>query len=151
VPVDDAAALEDMRKSGMPAYLIEALLPFAEVVRSGRGREGLRHRGGADGSTAAHLRRLGATEHRSVHGHVRSRTGARDEKEHDMKPSYFRRILVVLAAAVLTACAHFERIRASSPVPSTDLDHCRSAWTSVKPGRSSGWARTTTPRGTVRS
>ena len=36
VPVDDAAALEDMRKSGMPAYLIEALLPFAEVVRSGR-------------------------------------------------------------------------------------------------------------------
>ena len=41
-----------------------------------------------------------------------------------MKPSYFRRILVVLAAALLTACAHFERIRASSPVPSTDLDHC---------------------------
>lgn len=36
VPVDDAAALADMRKAGMPAYLIEALLPFGEVVRSGR-------------------------------------------------------------------------------------------------------------------
>jgi len=36
VPVDDDAALERMRMAGMPAYLIDALLPFGEVVRGGR-------------------------------------------------------------------------------------------------------------------
>lgn len=36
VGISDEAARERMRRSGMPGYLIEALIPFAAVVRSGR-------------------------------------------------------------------------------------------------------------------
>ncbi len=36
VPITDAAAREEMRAAGMPAYLIDALTPFGEVVRSGK-------------------------------------------------------------------------------------------------------------------
>ena len=36
VPISDEMAREGMEKAGMPAYLIDALLPFAAVVRSGK-------------------------------------------------------------------------------------------------------------------
>jgi uncharacterized protein YbjT (DUF2867 family) len=36
VPISDEVAREGMERAGMPAYLIDALLPFAAVVRSGR-------------------------------------------------------------------------------------------------------------------
>jgi (4-alkanoyl-5-oxo-2,5-dihydrofuran-3-yl)methyl phosphate reductase len=36
VPITDEVAREGMEKSGMPAYLIDALLPFASYVRNGR-------------------------------------------------------------------------------------------------------------------
>jgi (4-alkanoyl-5-oxo-2,5-dihydrofuran-3-yl)methyl phosphate reductase len=37
VPITDEVAREGMEKSGMPAYLIDALLPFASCVRNGKG------------------------------------------------------------------------------------------------------------------
>ena len=36
VPISDEVARAGMEQAGMPAYLIEALLPFAAVVRSGK-------------------------------------------------------------------------------------------------------------------
>ena len=39
MPVTDDVARQVMLDAGMPAYLIEALLPFGEVVRSGRAAE----------------------------------------------------------------------------------------------------------------
>jgi uncharacterized protein YbjT (DUF2867 family) len=39
VPVDDEQARAAMQAAGMPAYLVEALLPFGAIVRSGRAAE----------------------------------------------------------------------------------------------------------------
>jgi uncharacterized protein YbjT (DUF2867 family) len=39
VPITDETAREGMKKSGMPAYLIDALLPFAAYIRSGKAAE----------------------------------------------------------------------------------------------------------------
>jgi hypothetical protein len=36
VPISDETARAGMERSGMPAYLVDALLPFAAVVRSGK-------------------------------------------------------------------------------------------------------------------
>lgn len=39
VPITDETARKGMEKSGMPAYLIDALLPFASYIRSGKAAE----------------------------------------------------------------------------------------------------------------
>lgn len=39
VPITDETARQGMEKSGMPAYLIDALLPFASYIRSGKAAE----------------------------------------------------------------------------------------------------------------
>lgn len=39
VPITDDEARDGMREAGMPAYLIDALLPFGAVVRSGKAAE----------------------------------------------------------------------------------------------------------------
>jgi (4-alkanoyl-5-oxo-2,5-dihydrofuran-3-yl)methyl phosphate reductase len=39
VPISDDAAREGMQKAGLPIFLIDALLPFASFVRSGKGAE----------------------------------------------------------------------------------------------------------------
>jgi (4-alkanoyl-5-oxo-2,5-dihydrofuran-3-yl)methyl phosphate reductase len=39
VPISDEAAREGMQKAAMPSFLIDALLPFASFVRSGKGAE----------------------------------------------------------------------------------------------------------------
>jgi uncharacterized protein YbjT (DUF2867 family) len=39
VPITDDAAREGMQKAGLPTFLIDALLPFASFVRSGKGGE----------------------------------------------------------------------------------------------------------------
>ena len=41
VPITDDAAREGMQKAGLPTFLIDALLPFASFVRSGKGAETL--------------------------------------------------------------------------------------------------------------
>jgi uncharacterized protein YbjT (DUF2867 family) len=39
VPITDDVAREGMQKAGLPIFLIDALLPFASFVRSGKGAE----------------------------------------------------------------------------------------------------------------
>jgi len=39
VPITDEAARAGMERAGMPGYLIDALLPFGEIVRNGRAAE----------------------------------------------------------------------------------------------------------------
>jgi hypothetical protein len=39
VPITDDVARKGMQKAGLPIFLIDALLPFASFVRSGKGAE----------------------------------------------------------------------------------------------------------------
>ncbi len=41
IPITDDAAREGMQKAGLPPFLIDALLPYASFVRSGKGAETL--------------------------------------------------------------------------------------------------------------